>query len=405
MQIKKLIPPFASVFLFFIGNGLVFTLLVVTLNHIKAPISIIGGMTSAYFAGLALGSFQLGRLIHKVGHIRAFASFAAGIIAIFILHGLLVFPYFWLLLRFISGFLIGGILLVIESWLISSSRVGNRGQVLAFYMIILYTGFALGQFFLEYFNMETLGLFSVAAIACALSIIPLASSEVQQPRLIKPKILSWSTLFAMTKIGLVGAFTSGLILSNVFGMLPYYFLKTPEVKINEVGIFVAVLILGGVILQYPIGKLSDRFNRPVLLGIICIFIIIFSFIIMFLFSNRWIAFSSIFIFGGLVFALYPVSISHACDRLDDEYILPGSQTLLLLYSTGAMIGPLVTPSFIKLAGINGLFIFFIAASFALAFFIGALHIANKRKIRAPEEPHVALPAGTTPIISKMDPRT
>lgn len=397
----KLLSPLFTVFIFAIGNGLLSTLLVVRLSETGASTSIIGALTSAYFAGFALGSFRLGKLVVRVGHIRAYSGFAAGIIAIIILHGLFIIPWLWIILRFISGFLVGGILLVIESWLMSQGQREIRGQILAAYMILLYFGLGLGQLVLEAGSPKTLELFSMSAMFFALSIIPLAISKSGQPQIEAPVILSWPELFKITKTALFGAFSAGLILSNIYGLMPVFFLGKTNSSVHDVAIFMSVVILGGVFLQYPIGRLSDKLNRPLLILLCCLLIFVLSVLIITLFDNTWIAMSSIFIFGGITFTLYPISISHACDKLESKYIIAGSQSLLLGYSTGATLGPIIAPLFIRAIGVNGLFLYFIVIAAAFGLFL--LYILLQKKTKLPEEPYVSVP-GTTPIVSKLDPR-
>lgn len=400
---KKLMPPLSSIALVSIGNSLIFTILIVAMNNAKASVNDIGALTTAYFIGFAIGSFNLGRIIIRVGHIRAFSTAAAVAIITFLLHGLFIKPIIWVLLRFINGIAVGGMLLVVESWLISQSADDDRGKVFAFYMIAIYGAYAFGQYIFEYLTIAPLKLFSVCAICCALAIIPLGMTKVQQPTIPTANIMSWRILFKITQTALLAALCAGLLISTILGLMPLFFIDKLAADVNAVGGLMAATLLGGIVLQYPLGKLSDKLNRPLLLAICCFVIFLLSLSLVFIFSSGWLTEAILLMLGGFIFSIYPISVSHACDKLTEDLFIPGSQSLLLVYSVGAATGPLIAPVFMREFKENGILYFMMTVTSLLAvaiIFYGLI----KRKMHSPEQPFVSIPAGVTPVITAVDPR-
>jgi MFS family permease len=392
--------PLLSLFILILGNGLFNTLITIRLNLEGNSAFIIGLATTAYYAGLVCASFKIERTIIRVGHIRAFAAFASILAIVTLLQGMFVVPWFWLVLRFISGGATAGLFIVIESWLLILGTVKTRGQILALYMLVFYCAQGLGQFLINLAEPTAYSLFAITAMLCSLSIIPLTIGKIGTPQFEEPVSLTFVTLYKKSTSGIVGCFCSGLILGTVYGLLPLYIAEKTQ-NASDVALFMALTIFGGMALQYPLGKLSDYVDRRNVLIGIALLTIVASLAINLAFHSLWFALINIFIFGGLAFTFYPVSISHACDSLAPSEIVAGTQGLLLAYSVGATIGPMIAPVFIKFFGINGLFIYFITISAGLAaFFIW-------RKTRAAptahEETFVVMPQ-TTPITAELDPR-
>lgn len=373
------------------------------MKSIHATLGQISALSCIFAIGFAIGVFKLGSIVKRVGHVRAFACFTATLVACYLAHGIFKNPTFWIVLRFFTGGAFGGLLLIVESWLIAASQNGDRGRVLGLYMISIYLAMTVGQLLIEIWDLNVLHAFSVAAIICVFSIVPLALSSSEQPRVGRTNLLSAVILFKLAKIGLATAFVSGLVLINIFGMLPLFLIEQPHVGANDVGLYMAICIFGGVILQYPIGLLSDRFNRPLLIVLNCLMIIVACICLIQYFEIRWLAKISLFIFGGLSFSLYPIGVSHTCDRLNEENFIPGSQSLLLFYSLGSAVGPILSGITMEFYGVKGLFIFVISTLVALTIFI-IIALLLRKRLAKPQEPHIAIPSGTTPVVSKIDPR-
>jgi len=398
--IKLTRAPLLSLFILILGNGLFTTLIPVRLHIEESSALTIGIMSAAYYLGLVCASFRTERAIIRVGHIRAFSAFASALSVVSLLQGIFVIPWLWIILRFLGGFATAGLFIVIESWLLILGTIKTRGQILALYMIALYAAQALGQFLINLGDPTTLLLFAVTAMLSSLSVIPLAMAKIGLPQFEEPSTLSFKKLYHKSASGIIGCFSSGLILGAIYGLLPVFILEKTTNN-SAIALFMAATIFGGMALQYPVGRLSDFIERRTVLAAVAFCTVVISLLVNFLFTWHWAALAGVFLFGGLTFTLYPISISHACDSLDQKDIVSGTQGLLLAYGLGAAAGPVIAPLFIHLLGPNGLFIYFALISGLLGLFF----LWRKTYVTAStqEERFVPMP-GTTPIAAEMDPR-
>jgi MFS family permease len=399
--LSQAIAPLLSLFIFILGNGFFSTLLALNMNMHNEPALLIGAMTGFYYAGIVCGSFRVEHFIVRVGHIRAFSTFASALAVISLLHGIFYQMYFWLFLRFIGGIATAGLFIVIESWLLCKSTHLTRGRVLSLYMITFYAAQAIGQFLINIGKPSDLLLYAIATMLCSLSVIPLSMTYVRMPEFEEPSTMKFKDLYKNTASGLFGCFCAGMILSAIYGLFPILFADIYHDK-STVALLMFCLIMGGMTLQYPVGKLSDLIERRLVVILISCMTIITCIGLILAFNNYYLSIILITLFGGLTFTIYPVSISYACDALDTKDIVTGIQTLLLAYSIGATLGPFIAPLFMHKSEIFGLFIYFILING----FIGALFLWRKtQKLPPPhEEPFQVMPQ-TTPIMAELDPRT
>ncbi|MBT1064703.1 MFS transporter [Bowmanella sp. Y26] len=402
--LTTLASPLLSLLVYSIGHGLLTTLLTLRMTAEDVSPTLIGMISTAYFAGLMLGSFINSKVIMRVGHIRAYAAYASILCSLALLFGIFVAPESWMLLRLIGGFATGGLLVVIESWIIVSSPVAHRGRIMALYMVLFYAAMILGQMALKQLDIMTLLPFVFAALACSLSVLPLVLSKVSVQHLERHEKLPFFSLIRLTPTAVFSCFISGLILSVAYGLLPFFYAKS-GMQIKDIADMMAYLILGGLCLQYPLGRLSDRFDRRLVL--ICLFsgilLVGLAFVLLDPSGNSTQAAILTLMLGGVIFAVYPISLSQACDELNPSQVVAANQGLLLCYSIGAMSGPLLAPVFIHQFGPQGIFIYFACASA-----ICLLFLIWRRLVREPVplEDHVAFSTSTpnTPVMAELDPR-
>ncbi|MDF1756886.1 MAG: MFS transporter [Legionellaceae bacterium] len=398
--IRKTSIPLLSLFIFALGNGFFITLLSLTMNHYHEPPLLIGSMTGIYYLGLVCGSFKIESFIAKVGHIRAFSTFASTLAVVSLLHGIFYNMPLWLILRFIGGFSTAGVFVVIESWLLCNSTNTTRGQVLSFYMITFYASEALGQLLINCGAPTDLLLYGIATMLCSLSVIPLSMSNVSMPQFDEPSTMSILDLFKQTTSGVFGCFFAGMILSATYALCPILFFNLYN-DTSTVSFLMFAMIFGGMALQYPVGKISDIIERRLVVIVICGLIIISSLLLLLTIKYFVASIILIGIFGGLTSTVYPISISYSCDSLDTKNIVAGIQGLLLSYSIGATLGPFVAPMFMHLFSGKGLFIYFALISG----FIALIFTWRKTQTESPpqEEPFQIM-TQTTPIMAEIDPR-
>lgn len=398
--LKQVSAPLLSLFIFELGNGFFPTLLSLQLSTQGESSFIIGVIAGAFYAGLLVGAFKIESIIDRIGHIRAYAAFASGLTGLCMLNGMFNNIFLWILLRFVGGIATAGVFVVLESWLLCVSSTETRGQILSFYMICFYASQGLGQFILNIGSEQHLFLFAVTAMLCSLSVIPLSMTRVMLPEYDEPAAMNIKELYDKTASGLMGALCSGLIMGALYGLLPDVLNKLFHSR-AQVANYMFFMIIGGMILQYPIGKLSDRVERRLVLIFVCLGIAVISFLMEFFLEEAWVLALLIAIFGGLTFTLYPLSISYACDSLESNQIIAGIQALLIAYSVGAMIGPLIAPIFMSAFSIRGLFLFILIVAFILMIFL--LYRKTQSVSMPQEEPFRAMPQ-TTPIVTELDPR-
>lgn len=401
---QGVVSPLMSLVIFILGHGLMSTLLTVRLSAEQVDAQAIGLVSGTYFAGLVLGSFVNARLIIRVGHIRAYAAYASLICTLTLLHGLIVDPWIWAGLRLLGGFATGGLFVVLESWMLVSSTPRDRGKLMSLYMILLYGALAAGQLLLKVIDPMVLAPFALCAMAASLSVIPLALSRVAMPTMIQPQQVGFLELFRLTPAGMWSSLSSGLILGAIYGLLPLYFTDNGY-GLARVANMMAVVILGGMCLQYPIGRVSDRLDRRLVIGLLAALLTLVSLLMVILPAPQpdWLMTGLIFLFGGLAFSIYPLSLSHACDELKPDQVLGANQGLLLAYSLGAMIGPVLAPSAIQLFGPQGLFAYFCLCGALLTLFL-----IWRQRVRAPvplaeHQQFIPVPPNT-PMTAELEPR-
>lgn len=392
--------PLLSLFIFIFGSSFFITLLALIMNTNHESAFLVGSMTGVYYAGLVSGSFKIEKFIVRVGHIRAFSTFASTLAVITILHGIFYNMPLWLILRFISGFATAGIFVVIESWLLCNSTALTRGRIVSLYMITYYAAQAFGQLLIRLGSSNNLLTYGIAAMLCSLSVIPLSMTYIKMPQLDEPSTMKLKALYEKTQSGIFGCFFAGMILSVIYALFPIVFSNVYHDN-SKVSLFMFCVIIGGMLLQYPIGKLSDTFDRRLIVVIVSSLIITTSLLLIFLFNYYWVSVALITLFGGLTFTIYPICISYACDTLDSKDIVAGIQALLLSYSIGATVGPFLAPIFMHGLSEKGIFGYFIL----IAGCIVGLFSWRRTQTESPpqEEPFQVLPQ-TTPVMLEIDPR-
>lgn len=347
--------PLLGLFILGIGNGFLSTLITLRLDGAGYSALVIGWVSSAYFIGLALGALFNDRLLLRIGHIRAYGGFASLVAVTVLLQSLWLDPYAWFVLRLIGGWATVGVFLVIESWLLAAADPKVRGRLLALYMIALYAAGVIGQLLLGVTDAAgEMVPFVVIGLLASLSVLPMAMIPRVSPLIEHAEPLPPHRLITITPTGVMGSFGSGLAVAAVYTLLPLY-LQRSGLGVDRVGQMMAVMILGAMLLQYPIGRWSDRHDRQqvlILIGACCALI---SLGILVLPGEPWILAGLLFFLGGGVFALYPVAVSHAADRAPAGALVRMSQGLLLINAIGSTLSPpLITPVMTAL-GDGGLF--------------------------------------------------
>ena len=338
-----------------LGNGLQGTLLGVRgelENFSTFQMSIV---MSAYFVGFLGASRLVPELIRRVGHVRVFAALASFISAVLILYPLLVNPWIWAAGRVIIGFCFCGVYITAESWLNNAATNENRGQLLSSYMVVQMAGIVAAQLLLLVGDPGGFELFVLISVLVSISFAPILLSITPTPAFEATKPMSIKELFSTSPLGCVGMFFLGGVFSAQFGMAPV-FGTNAGLTLSEISIFVAAFYIGAMVFQFPIGWLSDRMDRRILIvatSAVGFIAAIFAVLV----EDIFIVFVvSAFFIGGMSNPLYSLLIAYTNDFLELEDMASASGGLLFLNGLGAISGPLITGYLMTKMGSQGFFI-------------------------------------------------
>jgi MFS family permease len=401
---RSLFAPVASLIIIMLGSGFYNTFISVKLHQAHTPNFLIGLVSSAYFAGLLVGSVRAEKLIIRIGFIRAFATFASTFTALVMANGLYFDPYYYLVLRFAHGFCVAGLFVVIESWLLIFGTKETRGKILSIYMSALYTAQAAAQVFVATLDLESILPFAVVVILASLSVVPVSMMRASYPTLTEPSYISAKKLLAICPFGFISCICGGMILSAIYSLTPV-FAQEIGLNLTEVSWMMGLIILGGFLLQWPIGHLSDIFDRRKVMTFVCIVTAIISLTLVFSpFLKHWIVFALATAFGGFAFTIYPLGITYTSDQLDPKHLIAATGMLLLAYSWGSVVGPILASTMMTLVGPAGLFFYAMCVA-GILFGYGVLRSMQRPSIPRDEQGEYVATPRTTPIASELDPRS
>ncbi len=388
-----------AIFILMTGAGFLSTLITLRLQDAGFDAIVISGVTAAYFAGITLGSLRVPRIINRVGHIRGFAAFVSLYSATALTYALAESPLLWIALRFVDGVCVAAVFICLESWLNSRAEDHNRGTILAAYMIALYLGQAIGQQFLN-LSPEALALpFLLASIPISLAVIPIALTRLNGPAIAEQLPISIKRLYAASPLGFAGAVVSGVMLGALYGLGAVY-ARRIGLSVAETASFMSFVIVGGVALQWPLGRLSDLFERRKIVVATIAGCVAVTALLSFLAPGLPL-FILAALFGGLSFALYPLSVAHTNDHLAAGERIAAAGGLVLIYSLGAVVGPLIAGAAMRLIGPSGLFLSICGCAGAALLFAFWRQIARAPVPAPAQRPYRVLPR-TTPVAATLE---
>ncbi len=367
--VRTISPLLASVALLLAGAGLLGTLLAVRAAQEGFPDRVIGLVMSGYFAGFLLGTWLAPRVIQRAGHIRAFAMFASVAASAALLHVLAIDPWAWGLLRIATGTCLVSLYMIVESWLNAQAPPGQRGQVFAAYMIVNFLALAAGQWLLLLYPPDGFAPFVVVALLLCWSLVPVSLTRIHPPAVGEVRRLSLRRLHAVSPAGLAGAFGSGFAMGAFWGLGPVAAQRL-GLDTGQVAAFMIVAILGGALIQWPVGHWSDRHDRRRVLAMVCTTAAALAFAAYAVREHPALLLVCMFGFGGLAFTVYPVSIALANDLLSAEELVAGAGTLLLVHGAGAALGPSAAGLMMEAFGGGGLLLHFGTALLMLSSYVG-----------------------------------
>ncbi len=372
-----------------------------------------GFMMSGYFVGYFIGAATIPKFISRVGHIRVFAAFASLASLVILVHSVLISPFIWFILRVLTGVSMVCIYTVAESWLNDRSSNKNRGSVLSIYMVILYGAMGVGMFLLNFSKPENFQPFILVSVITSAALIPILLTKKKPPNFKKIKAMTLKDLYEASPFGMVSSLFYGTIQSALFTMLAVY-ATSMNFTILEISIVTFLLAISGAIAQFPIGKISDIYDRRKVIVFstfgAAIFCILSIFVSRQMYlpdglatSKTWFyIFFILFSFCSL--PMFSLILAHTNDYISKDKFVAAGAGLQFTFGLGAMSGPFLCSIFMDIVGSNGFFIFLFFFHSIIGIF-GIYRMKVRATVDNPDSQFVAMPQTITPAGIELNPST
>ncbi|MBD1172373.1 MFS transporter [Pelagibacterales bacterium SAG-MED05] len=385
-----------------------------------------GTMMSGYFVGYFIGANIIPNLVSKVGHIRVFAAFASMASLSSLVHVVFVDPVIWTLARFLTGFSMIGILIIVESWLNDRATNKTRGKVLSLYMFITFFAFALGNLLLNISGPQNYEPFILISLLFSIALIPILLTKRKPPTFKKTSSIKIKELYKISPFGSFSTFCSGFIFSAMFTMLSVYAV-TMNLSVFDISILLFAVTLSGALFQWPIGSLSDKHDRRLVIIGCCILASIFAILSISasglsfnnLIAEEMIRFNyfsigtgmdktKLFIFiillSGMTLPLFALNLALVNDYIPKEKFVAAGAGLNIIFGLGAMAGPIICSILMNVLGPNGFFVHLLMFFIIITVF-GLFRISKRKYEDNPESTFTPLPKDITPLGIELDPET
>jgi MFS family permease len=376
-----------------------------------------GIMMSGYFVGYFVGANMIPKLVGKVGHIRVFAAFASMASLSILIHAVFVNPIVWTFARFISGFSIVGIFIVMESWLNDRANNRTRGQLLSIYMFITLIGISLGTLLLNFSSPEKYEPFILISLLLSLALIPILLTKRKAPKFRKLGYINIKGLYKTSPLGTVSMFCTGIIHSAFFSLAAVYS-AAMNFTIFEISLLLFVIMVSGGVFQWPIGYYSDKSDRRVVIIFCTLFAAFFCSLAIFAsgtsLENMYLAtsvgidkimfFIYVALYAGMAIPLFTLNLAYVNDYITKEKFVAAGGGMQIIFGMGAMTGPLLCSLIMNKFGTNGFFIHLLAFHLIIGIF-GLYRITRRNYEDNPESTFTPLPRNITPLGIELDPTT
>ena len=358
-------PLLLGILLLLVGNGMQGTLLGIRGGIEQISTDRMAVVMAGYFAGFLLGSRIAPGMIQRVGHVRVFAALGSLISAVLILYAAVPNWVAWTLLRVMIGFSFSGVYITAESWLNASSSNENRGQAMSAYMIVQMAGLVTAQVLINFGDPSGFMLFILPSVLVSLAFTPILLAATPAPAFGALKRMSIRRLYEVSPLGCIGIFIIGGVFSALLGMTSVWG-TILQMSVRDISAIVAAIYLGGLIAQFPIGWLSDRMDRRLLilqLLLLGVAVVVLQLVFQ---PGIWGIIAVAAIAGGVANPVYALLLAHTNDYLEADDMAAASAGLLFLNGLGAIGGPLIVGRMMAMIGPNGYWIFIGTLMAALA---------------------------------------
>ncbi len=376
-----------------------------------------GSIMSGYFIGYFAGAKSIPNLVGKVGHIRVFAAFASMASLSILIHAIFVDPVVWVLGRFITGFSIVAIFIVMESWLNDRANNRTRGQLLSIYMFITLIGLASGTLLLNFSSPEKYEPFILISLLLSSALIPILLTKRKAPKFKKLGFIDIKGLYRTSPLATVSMFCTGLIHSALFTLGAVY-AAAMNFSIFEISLLLFLITISGGMFQWPIGYYSDKSDRRIVIIFSTIFAGLFCILAIFAsgttLQNMYLAssvgidkvmfFIYVSLYAGMAIPLFTLNLAYVNDYIHKEKFVAAGAGMQIIFAIGAMAGPFLCSMLMNKYGANGFFIHLLIFHLIIALF-GLYRITKRTYKDNPESIFTPLPRNITPLGIELDPTT
>lgn len=393
-------PLFAALALLLLGNGLLGSLLGIRAELEGFETLLTGFVLAFYYLGFIAGTQFTPVAVTRVGHVRVFAGLASLASATTLVHAVAVNPIAWVFSRALIGACIAGLYVVAESWLNASATNKTRGRLLSMYMVVVMGAIGGGQLLLGVADPAGFGLFILAAVLMSLAVLPISLSASPAPDFDLPPRMPFRQLWQLSPVGIAGGFGAGVANGAVFAMGPVYGIAV-GMSVTRVSLLMACMILGEVVLQWPIGAWSDRVPRRRALVAINLVAVGAAVLLTQLDPNGLWPFAAIFILGGSTFPVYALSLSHLNDVLEPQQTVAASSVFVLVWGIGSTVGPILASLLMAGTDPAGLFWMMGATHLTLAAYTVYRVIVREGPAVSDQEHYLSIPARASGLIGVL----
>tara|TARA_Y100000996_G_scaffold135613_1_gene103036 strand:+ start:3099 stop:4379 length:1281 start_codon:yes stop_codon:yes gene_type:complete len=374
-----------------------------------------GSIMSGYFVGYFIGANSIPNLVSRVGHIRVFAALASMASLSILIHAVFVNPIIWTMARFITGFALVGIFIVMESWLNDRANNRTRGQLLSVYMFITLIGISLGSLLLNFSSPDKYEPFILISLLLSFALIPILLTKRKAPKFKKQGFINIKGLFKTSPLATVSMFCTGLIHSALFSLGAVYAAKM-NFTIFEISLLLFIITVCGGLFQWPIGYFSDKSDRRLII-IICTFVAaVFAFLAIYVsgasLENMYLAISAdrnkilffLFfgIYAGMAIPLFTLNLAYINDYMEKAKFVSAGAGMQIIFGLGAMMGPFLCSTLMSAFGTNGFFIYLLIFHLIIGLF-GLYRITRREAVENPDNTFTPLPRNITPAGLELDP--
>src|SRR5690554_5997319 len=385
-QLRAISSLLSSITLIGICTGMTSTLL-----SLRATIENFGTLTtgiimSAYFIGYLFGTTRAPKDIRRVGYIRAFGGLTGLAAASILVQAIWIEPIVWFVMRFLTGFAISAIYVIVESWLNTMADNKNRGTLLSIYLVLIYGGLVAGQLILGLTDPAEFAAFAIVALLMNLALIPILISVTVEPTTTTPRKVPISSLLKIVPLGMVNAFIMQACYAMFYGIGPMYATYI-GLTVAQVSFFMAAFILGGMLAQAPIGLLSDRIDRRIMISVCAGTAAIMAFVLSQLDASvAWLIYLCVGLFGACALPLYSLGMAHTNDYLEKDQMVGATGAIIKVGGIGSIIGAPSVAALMQFGAVNYFFLLIMALTLVVSAY--SLYRVSQRK-KADDQSHSA----------------